>query len=161
MKEKSSGVWIGIVIAAAVTAAVMAFGLRGILKSLREEAEYNAFIESASRLSLEYVRGKYGFEAEILEDKSDFNRKEYDKNQDWPGLFRTRFRMKERDTEGKEFYVCTYCEAIDYFGPFVVLDKGRPWLYDDYQYEEITQAIADEITGEFPEVCIIDIDLGM
>ncbi|MDE6593618.1 MAG: hypothetical protein K2K57_11230 [Oscillospiraceae bacterium] len=160
MKEKSSGTWIGAIITAAVLIAVMAFGLYKRLDTLREEAEYDAFIESASRLSLEYVRDKYGFEAEILEDESDFNRREYDSNQDWPGLFRTRFKMKETGTEGKAFFVYTYCELIDYFGDFIVFDAGRPWLYDDYQHEEIKQAIVDEITGEFPEGRIINIDLG-
>lgn len=160
MKEKSSGAWVGAVIAAAVVITVVTFGLPERLKTLQEEAEYDVFIESASRLSLEYVRDKYGFEAEILEDESDFNRREYDRNQDWPGLFWTRFKMKAPGTEGKEFFVFTYCEAIDYFGPLTVVEKGRPWVYDDYQHEEIKQAIADEINGEFPGGRIIDIYLG-
>lgn len=160
MKKKHSGSWIGAVFGAAAAAVILTLALLRRLEYLREEAEYEAFIESTLRLSMEYIYGKYGFEPELPEDESDFNRKEYDMNRDWPGIFRTRFKMKEPGSEGREFFVYTSCYLIDYFGAFAYPEAEGLCLYDFYQEEDIKDAISDKIFNAFGVKAYANMDLS-
>ena len=108
MKQKTSGSWLPAIIGSAVCIAVLAFALCNRLSHLREEAEYNAYLESISRFAKEYVLGKYGFEAEITEDEGFDNRSKWEWNKEFPGYIQARFKMT--DPAGRTFF--TYLQGV-------------------------------------------------
>lgn len=108
-----------------------------IIMYIKTEKENKAYLTMATENAVRYVREKYGFEPEILDITGDqkfgyYNSSEIDL------MF---IKMKNND---KVFYVRA--------------DKLRenPYCIDDYQYEEITSAIYDEISKLIPNGNIID-----
>lgn len=148
MKQKSSGSWLPAIMGAAVCIAVVAFALCSRLSHLREEAEYNAYLESISRFAKEYVLGKYGFEAEITESRLD----------EIPvaGCVQAVFAMKEQGNEGREFQTFIHSDLVADMGPDIPRELQ---CYDNYQEKEIGQAVADRITKAFPGGHTVNIEL--
>lgn len=156
MKQKTSGSWLPAIMGAAVCIAVLAFALCNRLSHLREEAEYNAYLESISRFAKEYVLGKYGFEAEITEDEGFDNRSKWEWNKEFPGYIQARFKMT--DPAGRTFFTYLQGDPLNLFGDFIY--GGRELhCYDYYQEKEIGQAVADRITRAFPGGHTVNIEL--
>lgn len=103
---------------------------------LKTENEYKMQYEQASTNAVGYIYKKYGFEAEIVEDKS---------KDSWNSYLLKYGRMRllaKYDTE--KFFVFSDCI------------QDSPVGYDSYQYEEIKTAVINKISDELPGGKLID-----
>lgn len=108
-----------------------------IITYIKTEKENKAYLAMATENAVRYVREKYGFEPEILDITGDQKYGYYNN----PRVNLMFIKMKNND---KIFYVRA--------------DKlqENPYCIDDYQYEEITSAITDEISKLIPNGNVID-----
>lgn len=152
MKQKTSNLRLPAIVITAICITIAAFLLCKCHSKWQEDTEYNAYLESISRFAKEYVLGKYGFEAQITEEDID-NRREWDFNKRFPGYMRAKFEMT--DPAGRTFLTYLHSDLLDLFG------DGYSLLhcYDNYQKQEIKQALADEITKVFPGGHTVNIDM--
>ncbi len=105
---------------------VLFFGYK-IITRIKEENEYKAQLAMATENAVRYVRGKYGFEPEFIDEtESVFDREEL-------GIMFLNFQYN-----GKEFMVISDCL------------NDNTVCADTYQYEEVMQAVTDKILSEYP-----------
>lgn len=112
-----------------------------IITYIKRENEHKEQLAAASANAVRYINEKYGIEPEIMED---LDNKYYTRYNSYfnDEMF---FRMK---AGGKEFYVLADTQ------------EGSSNCADDYQHEEISAAITDEIAKTLPDGCLIDFWFG-
>ncbi|MCM1024025.1 MAG: hypothetical protein NC395_08220 [Prevotella sp.] len=135
MKTKAK-IGVGGVIGIILIAVCAAFFGYKAVKAVNERKAKQALFEAAAENAVEYVREKYGFEAEIA-DFDDFDNNDY--------LFK-KFNEIQEDMQiiklranGREFFAEAECS------------EENPYCIDNYQFEEIQSAAMDEILKGIPE----------
>ena len=115
---------------------VLFFGYKIIMR-VKEKNEYKAQLATATENAVRYVRGKYGFEPEFIEEMEEsFDREEL-------GIMYLNFQYN-----GKKFMVMSDC-----------LNDNTVYA-DTYQYEEVVQAVTDKILSEYPNGKLVSIIVG-
>lgn len=108
-----------------------------IIMRIKEENEYKAQLATATENAVRYIRNKYGFEPEFIDEtESVFDREEL-------GIMYLNFQYN-----GKEFMVMSDCL------------KDNTVCADTYQYEEVMQAVTDKILSEYPNGKTVSIIVG-
>lgn len=133
MKTKTK-IGIGIIILIIICAVVFAYKTIVYVKAENERKVKQALFNAAAKNAVEYVREKYGFEAEIIDvDESD------DINIEVFNELTENMRVIKLKANERNFLVTTTCL------------EGNSYCVDNYQFEEIQSAAKDEILKDFPE----------
>lgn len=108
-----------------------------IIMRVKEENEYKAQLAMAAENAVRYVRNKYGFEPEFVDETENvFDREKI-------GIMYLNFQYN-----GKKFRVVSDCL------------KDNTVCVDNYQYEEVKQALTDKILSECPNGKTVNVDVA-
>ena len=108
-----------------------------IMLTIKEKNEYKAQLAMATENAVRYIRGKYGFEPEFIDETEfSFDREEL-------GIMYLNFQYN-----GKKFRVVSDCL------------KDNTVCIDNYQYEEVKQALTDKILSECPNGKAVNVDVA-
>lgn len=138
MKEKKKLSGVAIVQIVCLSLMALCGGYR-IIDRIVTEKEHGAQLEQATANAVQYVRKKYGFEAEVLGA---------DKTYSWSygdEIGKMTIKMKHGD---REFYVYTSRLA----------ESTEGW--DDYQWEEISAAAVNYVNESLPGGKLVELRLG-
>lgn len=108
-----------------------------IILNIKEKNEYKAQLAMATENAVRYVRGKYGFEPEFIEEVEN----RYDREK--LGIMHLIFQYNS-----KKFMVISDCL------------KDNTVCFDNYQYEEVMQAVTDKILSEYPNGKAVSVIVG-
>lgn len=108
-----------------------------IIMRIKEENKYKAQLAMATENAVRYVRGKYGFEPEFI------NETEFSFDREKLGIMYLNFQYN-----GKKFRVVSDCL------------KDNTVCVDNYQYEEVKQALTDKILSECPNGKTVNVDVA-
>lgn len=108
-----------------------------IIMRIKEENEYKAQLATATENAVRYIRNKYGFEPEFIEEVENiFYREKI-------GIMHLNFQYN-----GKKFMVVSDCI------------NDNTVCVDNYQYEEVKQALTDKILSECPNGKAVNVDVS-
>lgn len=120
---------------------IAAWGIYRIVNHIISENTRKAQIAMAQSNAVQYIRGKYGFDAEIVDDSDDMLVKRY--NFLYDSVYNEHMAVKMK-ANGKEFYVV------------VNRMKESTEGFDGYQGDEVAAAVKDRIAQALPGGTIID-----
>ncbi|MDE7361971.1 MAG: hypothetical protein K2N38_08575 [Oscillospiraceae bacterium] len=124
---------------------IAAWGIYRIVNHIISENTRKALIAMAQSNAVQYFRGKYGFDAEIIDDSDDVLVKRY--NSIYFSVYDELMAIKMK-ANGKEFYVVTNRMKESAEG------------FDGYQGDEVAAAVKDRIAQALPGGTIIDMRIA-